>query len=94
MEFAEDGEAAVEMARKQAYDIILMDLQMPKMNGYEATRQIRKMLKTTTSIIACTAHSLVGERMKCIEAGMNDYISKPYTEAVLVEAIQKALREK
>lgn len=94
VEFAEDGEAAVEMARKQAYDIILMDLQMPKMNGYEATRQIRKMLKTTTSIIACTAHSLVGERTKCIEAGMNDYISKPYTEAVLVEAIQKALREK
>lgn len=94
VEFAEDGEAAVEMAQKQAYDIILMDLQMPKMNGYEATKQIRKTVEAETPIIACTAHSLVGERMKCIEAGMNDYISKPYTEAILVEAIQKALDER
>jgi len=91
VEFAEDGEAAVEMAKKQVYDIILMDLQMPKMNGYEATEEIRKNLKVNTPIIACTAHSLVGERTKCIEAGMNDYISKPYTEAVLVEVIQQAL---
>ncbi|WP_425420199.1 ATP-binding protein [Phaeodactylibacter xiamenensis] len=94
VEFAEDGEAAVEMAQKQAYDIILMDLQMPKMNGYKATEEIRKNLKVNTPIIACTAHSLVGERTKCIEAGMNDYISKPYTEAVLIEVIQQALREK
>ena len=94
VEFAEDGEAAVEMAKKQVYDIILMDLQMPKMNGYEATEEIRKNLKVNTPIIACTAHSLVGERTKCIEAGMNDYISKPYTEAVLIEVIQQALREK
>jgi CheY-like chemotaxis protein len=71
-----------------------MDLQMPKMNGYEATKQIRKTVEAETPIIACTAHSLVGERMKCIEAGMNDYISKPYTEAILVEAIQKALDER
>jgi PAS domain S-box-containing protein len=91
VEFAEDGEAAVEMAQNHAYDIILMDLQMPRMNGYEATKQIRKNLMANTPIIACTAHSLVGEKAKCIEAGMNGYISKPYTESILVETIQKAL---
>ncbi|MEQ8706650.1 MAG: ATP-binding protein [Phaeodactylibacter sp.] len=91
VDFAEDGEAAVEMAKANTYDIILMDLQMPKMNGYEATAQIRKALKVETPIIACTAHSLVGERSKCIDAGMNDYISKPYTEAVLVQCIQDML---
>lgn len=92
VEFAEDGAAAVEMAKANQYDIILMDLQMPKLNGYEATEQIRQFLKAETPIIACRAHSLVGERAKCIQAGMDDYISKPYTEAILVQAIQETLR--
>jgi len=87
VEFAEDGQIAVEKAQKQAFDLILMDLQMPRLNGYEATREIRNKLGPKLPIVACTAHSLVGERAQCLEAGMNEYISKPYTEAVLVEAI-------
>ncbi len=91
VDFAENGAEAVKKARANPYDIILMDLQMPILNGYEATEKIRQELKNQTPIIACTAHSLVGERSKCIEAGMNEYISKPYTEAVLAQAIADIL---
>jgi signal transduction histidine kinase/CheY-like chemotaxis protein/HPt (histidine-containing phosphotransfer) domain-containing protein len=88
VEIAENGEVAVEKIRQKPYDIVLMDLQMPKMDGFMATQKIREELQLTLPIVACSAHSLVGERTKCLESGMNDYISKPYTEAILINTLK------
>ena len=81
VEIAEDGLAACQMAEKskaegKPYDLILMDIQMPKMNGYEATHWLRHH-GWQGPIVALTAHAMVGDREKCLEAGCNDYLSKP-----------------
>ena len=73
-------------------DLILMDIQMPVMNGYEATRQIRQFNKNVV-IIAQTAFGLSGDREKAIEAGCNDYIAKPINKDELLSLIQKYFRE-
>lgn len=85
---AENGSEAIEILKKKTFDIILMDLQMPVMDGYVATSYIRKVLKLNTPIIALTAHSFTGEREKCLSSGMNEYISKPYKAAEMIEKIQ------
>jgi CheY-like chemotaxis protein len=73
-------------------DLVLMDIQMPIKNGYEATLEIRKLKKAKkTPIIALTAGIMLGEKDKCIEFGMNDYVSKPIIESDLEEIIQKWL---
>ena len=72
-----NGKLAVEKLKTHNYNLILMDIQMPEMNGYETTEYIRDELKLTMPIIAMTAHALPGEREKCISFGMSDYISKP-----------------
>jgi signal transduction histidine kinase/DNA-binding response OmpR family regulator len=84
---AEHGGAAVELLRSQPFDLVLMDIQMPVMDGYKATRIIRDELGLSTPIIAMTAHALAGEKELCIQKGMNDYISKPFKEEELLEKI-------
>lgn len=90
VEVANNGLIAVQKVKKAAYDLILMDIQMPEMDGYEATRQIRKKTnssKRNVPIIAITAHAISGEAEKCYNAGMNDYITKPFDEKILYEKI-------
>jgi PAS domain S-box-containing protein len=89
-----NGAEAVELLKKFEYDLVLMDMQMPVMDGLEATRVIRNELQSTVPIIALTANAIKGENEKCITAGMNDYISKPFDEQNLVNMIAKWLGEK
>ncbi len=91
---AENGSLAVDLLREQSFDLILMDIQMPVMDGYKATAVIRDELKIQTPIIAMTAHALAGEKELCIQKGMNDYISKPFREEELLEKIAYWLSEK
>ncbi len=84
-----NGKLAVEKLKTDNYHLILMDIQMPEMNGYEATEFIRDHLKLTIPIIAMTAHALPGEREKCVGFGMTDYISKPIKEVDLRNLITK-----
>ena len=86
-ELAENGKIAVDKISQQTYDVILMDLQMPEMDGYRATEFIRNELEDATPIIAMTAHSLIGEKDKCMSIGMNDYIPKPFSPGILHEKI-------
>ncbi len=92
-EIVGNGKLAVEKMQTHTYDIILMDLQMPEMNGFEATEQIRKTLKSQIPIIALTADVTTADLSKCQEFGMNDYISKPINEQLLyskiVELVEK-----
>jgi len=92
---AENGRKAVQMLSANTYDLILMDLQMPEMDGIEATRYIRTSMTDSVSripIIAMTASAFRSEYDKCIEAGMNDYISKPFKPDELYLAILKAVQ--
>ena len=89
---AGDGQEAIRQLRNQPYDLVLMDIQMPRMDGYTATRIIRTELGLPVPIIAMTAHALAGEKEKCIAAGMNDYISKPLHEHQLYSMIHDHLQ--
>jgi len=82
-----NGLEAVDYLKKNSSDLVLMDIQMPKMDGYTATQQIREVLKVDIPIIAMTAHALAGEREKCLSRGMNEYISKPINEEELFRII-------
>ena len=84
-----NGLQAVEALKKQDYDMVLMDIQMPEMDGHLATSEIRNKLKSAIPVIAMTAHAMAGEREKCIKSGMNDYISKPINEESLLAMIIK-----
>jgi two-component system sensor kinase len=80
VEVADNGKEALEALRRQTFDLVLMDVEMPEMDGLEATRAIRAQEETTgehVPIVAMTAHALTGFRERCIEAGMDGYISKP-----------------
>ncbi|SFQ77087.1 response regulator [Hymenobacter arizonensis] len=86
---AEHGAMAVQLAQKHSYDLILMDIQMPVMDGYAAAAQLRQQLGLTTPIVALTANAINGERDKCLAAGMNDYLTKPFKEEELLRTISK-----
>jgi len=88
VDLAESGTEAIEKASNTDFDLIFMDIQMPEMNGYEATRTLRKD-GLTTPIIALTASALKGDNEKSIEAGCDDYIPKPIDRKTLVEVIEK-----
>ena len=89
-----DGELGVVMAIQQLPDLILMDLQMPKMSGLEATRQLRANPKTANiPIIAVTSFALSGDDQKALEAGANAYLAKPYSPRKLLSLIREFLPE-
>ncbi|SNZ01634.1 GAF domain-containing hybrid sensor histidine kinase/response regulator [Flagellimonas pacifica] len=89
IEIAANGQKALDLIEKNKYDVILMDLQMPVMNGFDATYQIRKEKGLKIPIIGCSAHSLNSDKEQCLEAGMDDYIAKPYTEEELIQTTLK-----
>ncbi|CAN5331568.1 hypothetical protein BH09BAC4_BH09BAC4_10930 [soil metagenome] len=88
---ADDGQRALDMIQETAFDVILMDIQMPIMDGYETTRQIRTKFNKTVPIIAMTAHALASEQEECLKAGMNDFLSKPFKMEELQQLIRKYL---
>lgn len=88
----DDGSLAVEALKKEKYDLILMDVQMPKMDGLTATRTIRQELgMKDITIIAMTAHAMKEDKEECLEAGMNDYITKPFKPGELYRVLLKWL---
>jgi CheY-like chemotaxis protein len=104
VEVVDDGRAAIEKLSAHNFDLVLMDCQMPELDGYQATRQIRKLEKTgdpswatpvhtrgRLPIIALTAHAVAGDRENCLAAGMDDYISKPFTQEQLGSVLEKWL---
>ena len=92
-EIAENGQNAVRKTSEQTYDLILMDCRMPVMDGFEATRKIRQQGKATnTPIVAMTARILDQARQQCLDAGMDDYLAKPFQEAELVSILSKWLK--
>jgi PAS domain S-box-containing protein len=96
-DLVEDGVGALELLTRNPYDVILMDCQMPRMDGYEATRRIRELEMTgpdayrrgRTNIVAMTAHAMHGDREKCLAAGMDEYLSKP----LLLEELAAVLEQ-
>jgi CheY-like chemotaxis protein len=93
-----NGRQAVTAAENRKYDAILMDCQMPEMDGYQATREIRKrdarhdLQRRHTPIIAITAHAMDGDRERCMDAGMDDYLTKPIRREQLAGALQRWIR--
>jgi PAS domain S-box-containing protein len=85
---ANNGKEAVQLASSQEFDAVLMDIQMPEMNGYEAARKIRRQ-GDNLPIIAMTAHAMAGDRDKSIQAGMNDHVSKPIDPDQLFDALRR-----
>ncbi len=97
VELANNGEEAYEKWRTDNYDVILMDLQMPEVDGYEATRKIREAERSRgnhTPIVAVTAHAIKGAQEECLAAGMDAYTSKPFKSEHLIRVIQQVVDSK
>jgi CheY-like chemotaxis protein len=94
IDVAANGKEALEMFGIKQYDLILMDIMMPVMDGIVATKKIREIESTTgkhVPIIAITANALVGDRDNCLAAGVDDYIAKPFQAEVLVKMMKNLL---
>jgi len=95
---ANHGKEALDLLARQSFDLVLMDCQMPEMDGYETTAAIRSSERLNGTpripIIAMTANAMIGERERCLESGMDDYISKPVQEQPLIEALRRWLESK
>ncbi len=90
---ANNGKEAVEMVKAGKFDVVLMDIQMPVMGGFEATQEIRRDERfKDLPIIAMTAHAMAGDREKSIEAGMNDHVTKPIDPDQLISALVKWIK--
>jgi len=88
-DLASNGREVLEQLHRQPYDVVLMDVQMPEMDGWEATREIRRRWPQGPRIVAMTANALHGDREKCLEAGMDDYVSKPIRMEELRAVLEK-----
>jgi CheY-like chemotaxis protein len=84
-----NGREAIEALQNRSFSLVLMDIQMPEVDGYAATQIIRNDLKLDVPIVAMTAHAMAGEKEKCLSFGMNEYISKPIKEAELYDIIEQ-----
>ncbi len=89
----EDGKECIDIALSRTFDLILMDIQMPNVNGYEATKTLRKK-QVQTPIIALTAYVMKADRQKCLDAGCDDYIAKPIDRKILLKKVRKYLAVK
>jgi CheY-like chemotaxis protein len=89
-DIAADGLEVLKALQSHHYDVVLMDVQMPEMDGLEATRSIRRMPGRQPYIIAMTAHAMKGDREECLGVGMNDYVSKPVRIEELNAALQRS----
>jgi CheY-like chemotaxis protein len=90
-----DGEAAIDAVKRSAYDVVLMDCQMPRMDGFDATAGIRNLQGSAAQIpiVAVTANAMTGDRERCLAAGMDAYLSKPVTVAELAGALERLCSE-
>jgi CheY-like chemotaxis protein len=94
VEIASNGREAVERSGRGKFDVILMDVQMPELDGFDATRAIRareKRLGVRTPVIALTAHALNDDRERCLSAGMDEFVSKPIEAPELFAALERAV---
>ncbi len=89
VDLAADGEEAVSMSAESPYDVIFMDCQMPQMDGYEATAAIRSREEGHTPIVAMTANAMEGDRERCLQAGMDDYVAKPISAGTIRGALER-----
>jgi signal transduction histidine kinase/CheY-like chemotaxis protein/HPt (histidine-containing phosphotransfer) domain-containing protein len=93
VDVADNGELALDRLREQPYAMVLMDCQMPVLDGYSATRRLREIEaeqgKTRTPVIAMTAHAMSGDRERCLQAGMDDYLSKPLDRQLLEQTLSR-----
>jgi CheY-like chemotaxis protein len=91
---ANDGREALDAIAKERFDIVLMDLQMPHMDGFEATSEIRKLdaaLRMRTPVVALTANAMKGDRERCLNAGMDGYVSKPLRASELLAVMAEVV---
>lgn len=88
---AENGVKAIEKVKQESFDLVLMDIKLPELDGYKATTEIKK-IRPSLPVIAQTAFAMEKERIDCLKAGCDDYIAKPYEPSKLIERIRVFLR--
>lgn len=92
---AANGEEALRQIELASFDVILMDCQMPLLDGFEATARIRARIdeRAATPIVALTANAMSGDRDRCLRAGMDDYLAKPFSKKSLSETLERCLQQ-